>query len=1507
MKKVFILLISLIAMLAVCLNIKALEATNANTSMDGNAVRTQYSFIYDGNWNDGSNWDTGVVPDPGSDVVIMANVIIPSGYTAIANEVSLLGGSITVADGGQLRHNTPDLVVTMKKNIEPYSNENDWGNYYLLGFPFSENVAVPDAMTAAEGNDFYRFDPKCHDAEWRNNKEQAITIVGGTTGYLYANPEAIELSLTGSTYPSFNGEVMTVIVPYTQGSNNNFNGWRLMGNPFTCNAYIYCHNSDNEFFPMDFMVCDPSGELVTISGGPIAPMQGFFVKVTETTTVYIMNHAIPMGAIKGKFTINDMGNEISFSRGNLQYRASTNTWRFAERQWDCLRLENANVSSSYDGWIDLFGWGTSGYNHGAVCYQPWSTSTSGSDYYAYGSSEYNLYDQTSQADWGYNAISNGGNTENQWRTLTNEEWSYLLFTRETPSGTRFAKATVNNVEGLVVLPDDWDFIYYDLNETNNTSANYSANVIDENDWMNALETHGAVFLPAGSYRRGASNIEQNNPYKAYYWTSSNVKYFEFNNTQLFVSNRSRDNGLSVRLARSVESSSLPSVITTEVTDITQTTAACGGVVIDDGGATVTERGVCWSTNPTPTTSDNYAIDNTSMNSFTIQMNYLIPYTKYYVRAYAINCMGITYGNELSFVTVPSGAINGLFSVDTTQQVCFSRGNLQYRASTNTWRFAEHQWDCLRLENANVSSSYDGWIDLFGWGTSGYNHGAVCYQPWSTSTNGSDYYAYGSSGYNLYDQTGKADWGYNAISNGGNTENQWRTLRSEEWSYLLFTRETPSGTRFAKAKVNNVEGLVVLPDNWNPSYYYLSEANSASANYSANVIDENGWTNALEAHGAVFLPAGSYRRAASEIEQSNPFKAYYWTSSNVKYFEFNNNQLFVNNRSRDNGLSVRLARPVASSSLPSVITTEVTNITQTTAVCGGDVMDDGGATVTERGVCWSTSHNPTVGGSHASNGTGTGAYTVNMTNLTANTTYYVRAYAKNSAGTAYGEEQSFTTLQQPTYIVSVAVYPSYSGTVTGGGSYYQGHPCSVSATANAGYAFVNWTENGNQVSTNANYTFTVTGNRNLVANFAAVQQSYTISVSANPSNGGMVSGGGTYLRGHSCTVHATAATGYTFVRWTENGSQVSTNANYTFSVTDNRALVAQFQAESYSIMISANPTDGGTVAGGGDYNYGESCIVSATANDGYTFSNWTENGNVVSSTAYYTFTVAGNRTLVANFQPQQYTITTSVNPTNGGIVVGGGQYDYGQSCTLTANASNGYTFNHWTRNGTAISGGATISFTVAGNATYVAYFTFNGNHAYVDLGLPSGLLWATRNVGASSPEDYGYYFAWGETQPKSYYDWSTYQYCNGSDYTLTKYCNKSNFGYFGFTDNLTTLLPEDDAATANWGSGWRMPTDEEWQELLNYTTVSWTQQNGVNGRLFTASNGNSLFLPATGGRWYDGLGDAGSGGNYWSSSLYTPNPLNACCIYFDSIGTYVYDFDYRCIGRSVRAVRSSSQN
>ena len=197
------------------------------------------------------------------------------------------------------------------------------------------------------------------------------------------------------------------------------------------------------------------------------------------------------------------------------------------------------------------------------------------------------------------------------------------------------------------------------------------------------------------------------------------------------------------------------------------------------------------------------------------------------------------------------------------------------------------------------------------------------------------------------------------------------------------------------------------------------------------------------------------------------------------------------------------------------------------------------------------------------------------------------------------------------------------------------------------------------------------------------------------------------------------------------------------------------------------------------------------------------------------------------------------------------------------------------------------------------------HDYVDLGLPSGTLWATMNVGASSPEDYGDYFAWGETAPKSVYNLSTYKWCNGDYDQLTKYCTDSDLGYNGFVDNKTELDLEDDATTANWGSGWRMPSLTQIQELYENCPSEWTTINGVDGRLFKSKkNGASLFFPATGYLWNGELDSLGWIGYYWSRTLNGSRPSYAYALYFSSgYVSWSNDWD-RFSVRSVRAVRGS---
>ena len=222
-----------------------------------------------------------------------------------------------------------------------------------------------------------------------------------------------------------------------------------------------------------------------------------------------------------------------------------------------------------------------------------------------------------------------------------------------------------------------------------------------------------------------------------------------------------------------------------------------------------------------------------------------------------------------------GAIKAAFSVSANKQVYFSQGNLQYQASTGIWRFAENQWDFVgdatngtvyenevKCNNTNISESYSGWIDLFGWGTSGWNSGANEYQPYSTSIENEDYYPGGDNTNNLTDSYANADWGvYNAISNGGNQAGLWRTLTVHEWSYLVSTRANASSKK-GVASVNGVNGLILLPDEWTLPEGIVFTSGGGGGYGSEYYATVNSYTasewSKMEANGAVFLPAVGYR-------------------------------------------------------------------------------------------------------------------------------------------------------------------------------------------------------------------------------------------------------------------------------------------------------------------------------------------------------------------------------------------------------------------------------------------------------------------------------------------------------------------------------------------------------------------------------------------------------------------------------------------------------------------------
>ena len=357
-------------------------------------------------------------------------------------------------------------------------------------------------------------------------------------------------------------------------------------------------------------------------------------------------------------------------------------------------------------------------------------------------------------------------------------------------------------------------------------------------------------------------------------------------------------------------------------------------------------------------------------------------------------------------------------------------------------------------------------------------------------------------------------------------------------------------------------------------------------------------------------------------------------------------------------------------------------------------------------------NPTNGGTVNGMGTFTYGQTCDLTAVPAEGFHFVK-WTKNGTQVSTNPVYSFTVTEEANYVayfeinsyaITATANPTDGGTITGAGTYNHFENCTLTATPATGYTFLRWTKNGTQVSTNPTYTFQVTEAASYVAQFQL--NSYEITATANPTDGGTIAGAGTYNHFANCTLTATPATGYHFVKWTKNGTQVSTNTSYTFEVTGAASYVAHFELNSYAITATANPTAGGTVTGAGTYNHFENCTLTATPATGYTFLRWTKNGTQVSTNPTYTFQVTEAASYVAQFQLNSYEITATANPTDGGTIAGAGTYNHFENCTLTATPATGYTFLRWTKNGTQVSTNPTYTFQVTEAASYVAQFQLN---------------------------------------------------------------------------------------------------------------------------------------------------------------------------------------------------------
>lgn len=464
--------------------------------------------------------------------------------------------------------------------------------------------------------------------------------------------------------------------------------------------------------------------------------------------------------------------------------------------------------------------------------------------------------------------------------------------------------------------------------------------------------------------------------------------------------------------------SLPIVNTNPIFNITSSTAISGGNVTYDGGTAVTARGVCWSTTPNPTIADNHTSDGNGIGVFTSSITGLTPGTTYYVRAYATNSVGTAYGEEVSFTTTvvtPTEFTCGISTVTDHEgneyhtvkigNQCWTKENMRCVTSPSTGtnivntpaEMYTYTGKMAKWYNNDQSAALaNGYGLLYNWNAT-VDTFDVSYGETSVDTNSAHAFSVTFSGH----RRGICPEGWHVP-----TDAEWTALTN----YLSSQNDYSCGgndDHIAKAMASQV--------GWDTSYLNCTVGCSQTMNNSS---------------GFNALPAGIYSYELNEIGEvslyfSEPGEmSLFWSATQsenesawYRYLEYYD--LVVNREaefsSKVMGGSVRCVydeETFSSATLPTVTTSTVTVLSNTSAECGGEVVSDGGATVTVRGVCWSTSQNPTVLDNHTTDGSGVGGFVSSIAGLSDVSTYYVRAYATNGVGTVYGNEVSFITVPYP---------------------------------------------------------------------------------------------------------------------------------------------------------------------------------------------------------------------------------------------------------------------------------------------------------------------------------------------------------------------------------------------------------------------------------------------------------------------------------------------------------------
>ena len=1070
---------------------------------------------------------------------------------------------------------------------------------------------------------------------------------------------------------------------------------------------------------------------------------------------------IPIGAINGKFSVGS-NKQVYFSKGNLQATTDNGwanwTFSFMEHQYSMVETADQNVGADYanQNVVSLFGRGTSGYNHGADYYQPNSTNKNPGYYYAYGDSQKSLFDESGKADWGYNAISNGGNTENSgWRTLTNKEWVWLLGptyanssptpgtncrTSSTISGTpnaRFAKANLfGTTHGLIIFPDNYthpEGVDAPTGINMKDATSWNANTYTSADWAK-MEAAGAVFLPAAGRRPtnvGSSTDAYTVMYvgnTGCYWSSTDstndAQQVLFGSGDNFIVDGSayRSDGHSVRLVKmatvSASAQTDPYVPARNSDNSWTFKMPTSDLMLRT--AWKQDAGLAYA-----------KADTTVYRGFTSTVQN--PLTK----PHSISESEVTYSITPNAGTTSSGNTinNGVVTIHgtgiDTVKARFA-GNNDYLPDSAMYilRTLEESWKLTLVANGNGTVGIDGELP----------NGVI--QDTATYTDGNKHYLVHpvlAGDINLVaspnPQNYLVSW-TNALKGDVDSLKAAVTLISDTTvtaNFAPYPTLTVTTTGSGSVSVASVIGEVETPqtaDANTTNVYTLDPGTEVklTATAATNYHFVSWEDNSTAAIRTLTMPSDGTENV--EVTATFVGDAYLTIASNNTEY---GNVAFVMASSEQKAHEKAVASTDYVPTPTGVDLYENCNNDNTKWYYDNDGID------ASLGYMIYKSNGPEVS-RVVFTLTNNETYTVTASTGSNTNAYFYYVYPKYN--NVYSDANYTNLVCSSCGITKVELYvgnpsnPEGVEFVDATHAYVKpGKSVDVKATPNAAYYFVKWNDEeaiNSNVAVTTSYTAPANGTyeaASLTANFAI--NTYTITATANDNNMGTVSGSGTYNEDAQVNLTATPNTGYHFVNWTKTGVVVSTTATYNFNATAETAgdYIANFAINTYTLTLATDPTNGlqGTLDVVRNNNNELPAGVTGTYPN-YTVNEGVNVPLVIAPTTHYhlvsliggtnqpitysdnhaSIAVVKDTTITATFSIDTYVITAAANNSTLGTVSGGGTYNHGVTVTLTATATDSTHFVNWTKEGETnpVSTTATYNFTAEAAGNYTANFAIN---------------------------------------------------------------------------------------------------------------------------------------------------------------------------------------------------------